>query len=76
MAIERNMEYLCQYHFTDVTTSDFADDSIVEATNCGLKRGDVTISTNMNIDTAVLTQINISKSQARKKHKYVLCYYF
>ena len=67
------MEYLCHYKFIDVTTFDFVGDSIVEASNSGLKRGNVTISMNMNIDTSALTQVQIGKTKARKKHKYVLC---
>ena len=57
MSIERNMEYLCHYKFIDVTIFDFICDSTVEALNNGLKRGDVTFSTNMNIDTSALTQV-------------------
>ena len=37
ISIERNMKYLCHYHFIDVTTFDFVGDSIAEAKNCGLK---------------------------------------
>ena len=66
------MEYLCHDKLIDITTFDFAGDSIVEASNSGLKRGGVTVSTNMHIDTSALTQIQISKSQAKKRHKYVL----
>ena len=61
-SIERNMNYLCHYHFIDVTNFDFFGDNIVEATNCGLKRVDITVTTNMNIDTPLLTKIQMSKS--------------
>ena len=73
MSIESNMGYLYHYKFIDVTTFYFFGDSIIEASNSGLKRGDVTVSTNMNIDTSALTQVQIGKTQARKKHKYLLC---
>ena len=66
MSIESNMEYLYHYKFIDVTKFDFVGDSIVEASSSGLKRGDVTVSTNMNIDTSALTQVQLSKTQARK----------
>ena len=56
------MGYVCHYHYIDVATFVFFGDSIVEAANYGLKRGDVTGSTNMNIDTSALTQIQISKT--------------
>ena len=46
----------------------FFGDSIVEASNSGLKGGNVTISTNMNIDTSAFTQVQIGKTQTRKKH--------
>ena len=59
------MKYLCHYHFIGVTTFDFFGDSIVEGANCVLRRGDVTIPTNMNID-AMLTQIQISKHRLKK----------
>ena len=68
------MKYSCRYQFIDVTNFDFVRDNSVEAANCGIKRGDVTVCTNMNIDTSSLTQIQIPKSKVRKKHKYVLWY--
>ena len=74
MSIENSMKYFCRYHFIDVTSFGFIGDSIVEGSNCGLKRGDIAISTNMNIDISGMNQVQISKTQARKKHKYVLCY--
>ena len=37
ISIERNMKYLCHYHFIDVTTFDFVGYNIDEATTCGLK---------------------------------------
>ena len=67
MPIEASMEYLCHYKFIDVTTFDFVGNSIVEASNSGLKRGDVTFSTNMNIDTSVLTQVQIGKHTGSEK---------
>ena len=57
LSIESYMKYLCHYEFIDVTTFDFVGDSIIEAANCGLKRSDKKLSTNMNIDTSALTQI-------------------
>ena len=57
MSIESNMKYLCHYKFIDVITFDFVGYSIAEEANCGLKLGDFTISINMNIATAALTQI-------------------
>ena len=54
-SIEINMKYLCHYHFIDVATFDFVGDTVVEVANCGLKRSDVTVFTNMNIDTSALT---------------------
>ena len=65
-SIEIIMKYVCHYYFIDVTTFYFLGDSIAKSANCGLKRGDVTVSTNMNIDTSTLTQIQISKTQAKK----------
>ena len=62
--IESNMYCLCYYKFIDVTTFDFVGDSIFEASNNRLKRGDITVSTNMNIDTSALTQVQIIKTQA------------
>ena len=66
MSIESNIQYFCCYKFIDVTIFDFLGDSIVEASNSGLKRGGVTISTNMNVDTLAFTQAQIGKTQARK----------
>ena len=57
MSIESNMEYLCDYKFIDITTFNFVGDSIIEASNNGLKRGDGTVSTNLNIDTSTFTQV-------------------
>ena len=67
ISIERNMEYLCHYEFIDVTIFDFIGDSIFEVVNCGLKKGDVTFSINMNIDTSSLTQVQIGKHTGSKK---------
>ena len=63
-SLESNMEYLCHYYVIDVNIFIFLSDSIVEAANYGLRRGDVIVSTNMNIDTSELTQIKVSRSQA------------
>ena len=60
------MKYLFHYKFINVTTFNFVGDSIIEALNSGLKRSDVTISTNTNIDTSALTQIQIGRTQAGK----------
>ena len=54
-SIETNMKYLCHYRFIDLIIFDFLGDSIIEGENCGLKRGDVTVSANINIDTSALT---------------------
>ena len=75
-SIEINIKYLCYYHFINVTTFCFLGDSIVKGGICGLKRGDTSVSKNMNIDKSVMTQIQISKTKARKKLKYILCYEF
>ena len=60
--IENNIEYLCRYKFIDVTTFGFVGDIIVKASNSGLKMGDVTVSTNINVDKSALTQIQIGKT--------------
>ena len=57
MSIEINMEFLCHYNFIDVTTLYLVGDSIVEGSNSGLKRVNVTVSTDMNIDTLSLNQV-------------------
>ena len=74
-SIEINMKYLCHYHFINITQFDFLSDSIVEVAKCGLKSDNVTVSTNMDIDTSSLTQIQISQIQARKNNKFLLNYY-
>ena len=56
-SIKDNMRYVYHYHFISVTTFDFLGDITVEESNCGLKRGDVTVSTNMNIDISAMTQM-------------------
>ena len=55
-----------QLKFIDVTIFDFFGDSLVEASNSGLKWGDVTVSSYMNIDISALTQVQIGKTQARE----------
>ena len=72
MSIENNMEYFCHYQFIDVTLFDIVGDIIVEASISVLKRGDFTVSTITKIDTPLLTQIQIGKTQAKKRHKYAL----
>ena len=57
ISIEKHMEYLCYYHFIDVTTFNFLGDSIVEGANCGLEGGDVSVSKNMNIHTSSMAQM-------------------
>ena len=54
------------YQLIDVTPFKFLGDSVVEGANCVLKRGNVTIFKNMNIDTSALTQIQVSKTHDRK----------
>ena len=49
------MKYLRHYEFMYGTAFDFVGDIIIEAISCGLKRGDVTVSTNVNIDTSAMT---------------------
>ena len=56
-SIENNMKYLCHYYFIDVTTFNFLGDTIVKGANHRLKRGDVIVSKNMNIDISAITQI-------------------
>ena len=53
MSIKRNIEYLYHYKFIDVNTFDFVGDSIVETSNHGLKRGDVTVS----VDPGILVRV-------------------
>ena len=65
-SIDKKMKDLCHYELIDVTTFEFPGDSIVETENCELKRGDVTVFTNINIDISALTQFQISITQARK----------
>ena len=69
-SIESKIWYLCDFYFINVTTFDFLGDIIVEAANYGLKRGVVTVSTNMNIDTQALNQIQISKTQKTCGHTH------
>ena len=45
------MMYLSHYHFIDVTIFEFFGESTAETVNCGLKRGDVTVSIDMKTDT-------------------------
>ena len=56
------MGFWCHYKFINITTFDFLDDSIIAALSYELKRGYVTDSIHMNIDTSELTQIQISKN--------------
>ena len=72
ISIEINMRCLWHYHFIDVTTLDSVGVSIIEGSNCGLKRGDNSVSTNMNIDTLALTQIQISEIQAQKTYLAIM----
>ena len=51
------MKYLWHYYFIDITKFDYVGDSIVEGSIYGLKRGDVSVSINTNIDTLALNQI-------------------
>ena len=74
-SIESNMKYLCHYNFIHVTSFYFLGDGIIEKVNFRLKRGDVTVSKNMSINTLVMTQIQMSKTQARKiKSTYCVIY--
>ena len=55
MSLENNMKCLCKYLFIDVTTFNFVGDNIAEALNSELKKSDITITINMNIDTSAFT---------------------
>ena len=62
-------QYVAHYIIMNVSTFGILGDSIVEATNSGMKYGSIRVATTMNINLSRSTQIKISENQTHKKNR-------
>ena len=71
--VKNKLWYVAHHKFMIVSMFGFLGDSIVEATNSGMKWDSIRVSTNMTIHISGSTQIKISENQSQKKNKQVNC---
>ena len=69
ISVQNKLEYVTHNNFMRISTFGFLGDSIVEATNSGMKYGSVRVATNMNINLSGSTQIKKIKNQTYRKNR-------
>ena len=66
--INTKRKFLLHYYFMDIATFDFLGDSIVESVNFSLKKGNLKVSSKMDISNSGFTQLKSTEAKYMKEY--------
>ena len=69
ISVKNKSEYVARYKFMSVSTFGFLGDSIIEASNSGMKWGSIRVYINITINMFGSTQIKNSRNQNQTRNK-------